>query len=378
MNRKDDAVSIALLTLATVSVIGTLAGCGSEQRAVNAAPETVSGISEIVAREVTVPEWIEAMGTVRATQTAQIASQAAGNIVEIRAHEGDRVQIGQVLALIDDAQPRAAVDEATAALAAAQKQEAAADSDFELAGTTLKRYQKLYDKKSVSPQEFDEIKARFQSAEARREMAQAEQSQAGAALTQARTSLGYTEVRAPFSGVITAKTADAGALASPGLPLFTVEETRNYRLEAAVDESDIHLISAGQAAAVVIDALGNTEFSGTVVEIVPAADPDSRSFLVKINLPADPRVRSGLFGRARFARGHRQALLIPLSAIIERGQLRGVFVADANQIAELRYVTLGASFGDQVEVLSGLKDGETLVAAPRDRELSGKRISTQP
>ena len=96
-----------------------------------------------------------------------------GNIVEIRAHEGDRVQSGQVLAVIDDAQPRSGVDQATAALAAAEKEVSAADSDLALAQATLTRYQQLYEKKSVSPQEFDEVKARYQSAEAQRDMARA-------------------------------------------------------------------------------------------------------------------------------------------------------------------------------------------------------------
>ena len=111
------------------------------------------------------------------------------------------------------------------------------------------------------------------------------------------------------------------------------------------------------------------------MQIVPAADPASRSFLVKVELPAETRLRSGFFGRARFPRGEGSALLIPRTSLVERGQLQGVYVLDANQIAGLRYVTLGRSTGDQVEVLSGLQAGEKLVAAPGDRELGGKRIA---
>ncbi len=178
----------------------------------------------------------------RAAQTSQVASQMMGNFVEILAHEGDRVGNGQILAAIDDSQPRAALEQATAVLTAAEKGVSAADSSFALAEATLKRYQQLYEKKSVSPQEFDEIKARYQSAEARRDMARAGQAQANAALTQSRTALGYTRIRAPFAGVVTEKKADTGTLASPGMPLFTIEDTRSYRLEAAVDESDIRLV----------------------------------------------------------------------------------------------------------------------------------------
>ncbi|HXX71728.1 MAG TPA: efflux RND transporter periplasmic adaptor subunit, partial [Candidatus Acidoferrum sp.] len=300
-----------------------------------------------------------------------------GTIIEIRAREGDRVQSGQILALIDAAQPRAAVEQATAAEAAAQKEVSAADSDFALAEATRKRYQQLYEKKSVSPQEFDEVQARYQSAEARRDMARAGQAQANAVLTQARTSLSYTQIRAPFSGLVTEKKADAGTLASPGMPLFSIEDTRSYRLEATVDESDIGVARLGQPVSTFLDALGSTDLRGKVEQIVPAADPASRSFLVKIELPVDARLHSGLFGRARFSRGELVALLIPQSAIVQRGQLQGVYIIGANQIALLRYVTLGKSAGQQVEVLSGLQEGERLVAAPGDGELGGKRIATQ-
>ena len=162
------------------------------------------------------------MGNVRAAQTSLIASQMMGNIVEIRVHEGDRVRRGQVLAVIDDAQPRANLDRATAAELASGKEISAADSDYALAEATYKRYQTLLDRKSVSPQEFDEVKARYEGAQARRDMARAGQSQAKAALDQARTAAGYSRVLAPFDGVVTEKKADVGTLASPGMPLFTV------------------------------------------------------------------------------------------------------------------------------------------------------------
>jgi hypothetical protein len=109
-----------------------------------------------------------------------------------------------------------------------------------------------------------------------------------------------------------------------------------------------------------------------------AADPASRSFLVKIELPADVRFRSGLYGRAHFPRGKRSTLLIPRTAIVERGQLRGVYAIGADQIVQLQYVTLGNASGENMEVLSGLQDGERLVAAPGDRELGGKQIAPRP
>jgi RND family efflux transporter MFP subunit len=282
-----------------------------------------------------------------------------------------------VLAVIDEAQPRAALDRATAGELVALQESTASESDFALAEATFKRYQTLYDRKSVSPQEFDEIKARYQAAQARREMTHAGQAQAKAALQQAHTALSYTHIVAPFDGVITEKKADVGTLANPGMAIFTVEDLRRHRLEASVNESDLRYVRQGQQVPVLVDALGDRPLKGKVVEIVPAADSASRSFVVKVELPSDPSLRSGLFGRAQFARGERSALLIPRTAVVERGQLQGIYVLDQNKVAGLRYITLGRPSAGQVEVLAGLQAAETLVADPGNRELSGKKIEAR-
>ncbi len=372
----------ALLSTATAGLIAlllaaaALVGCSSEQKTVSAAPETVSNVSVLSVHRANIPDVLEAVGNVRAAQTSLVASQMMGNIVNIRVHEGDRVRRGEVLALLDDAQPRANLDRATAAELASGKEISAADSEYTLAEATYKRYQTLLDRKSVSPQEFDEVKARYEAAQARRDMARAGQTQAKAALDQARTAAGYARVLAPFDGVITEKKADVGTLASPGMPLFTIEDVRRYRLEATVNESDLRFVRAGQPVPVLIDALGDKVSNGKVVEIVPAADPASRSFLIKIDLPTDAALRSGLFGRAEFKRGERPSLLVPQSAIVERGQLQGVYVLDTNRIASLRYITLGKPAGQQTEVLAGLQEGETIVADPSGRDLAGKKIES--
>ncbi len=363
-----------LFIILLILVVGGFSGCSSERQPQRSAPETVHNIAVLAIHQTNMPDLLEVAGTVRAAQTSQLASQGMGNIVDIRVHEGDHVKRGQVLALIDDAQMRAAVDRANATDSAAQQDIAGAESNLVLAESTLKRYQNLYDRKSVSPQEFDEVKARYQAALARRDMTRAGQAQAKAALEQARTSLEYTRIRAPFDGVITEKKMDAGAFASPGMPLFTIEDPHRYRLEVAVNEGDLRYVRIGKDISVAVDALEDAQIKGKVVEIVPAADSTSRSFLVKVELPADSRLRSGLFGRAQFIRGERLSVVIPQTAVVERGQLQGVYVLDHDQVASLRYVTVGKSSGNQVEVLSGVQDGERLVTKPGDLELGGKRI----
>ena len=341
--KRAPVMTSGFLMLALATLVATMVGCSSQREIAGAAPEIVSNVALLSVQAADVPDMVEAVGTLRAAQTSQLASQMMGNIVEIRVHEGDRIQRGQVLAVLDESQPRAALDRATAADLASQQGITAADSDLALAEATFKRYQTLYDKKSVSPQEFDEVKARYQGAQARRDMARAGQSQAKAAVQQAHTALGYTRILAPFDGIVTEKKADVGMLASPGMAIFTVEDLHRYRLEATINETDLRYVRMGEQIAVVIDSVGDKEFKGRVVEIVPAADSASRSFLVKIEMPSDPALRSGLFGRAQFSRGERSSLLIPRTAVIERGQLQGIYVLDQNKIAGLRYITLGKS-----------------------------------
>src|SRR5262252_10816003 len=364
---------LRLDSLIIAAVLG-LSSCSTEHQAKVSSTETVQGVSVLAVKQYNIPDVLEAVGTVRTSETSDLASQMMGNIVEIKIQEGDRVHRGQALAVIDDSQPRAAVDRATAADLAAQQQLVAADSDLALAESTLKRNQYLYEQKIVSQQEFDEVKAREQSSLARRDIAKAGQAQARTALNQAMASLGYARIRAPFNGVVTHKKADSGTLASPGMPIFTVEDTRRYRMEVAVNESDVRYAGVGEQVSIAIEALGNVALRGKVVEIVPAADPASRAFLVKIELPTDTRLRSGLFGKAQFSRGMQQALLIPRSAVIERGQLQGVFVLDQNKVASLRYVSLAKLSGAEIEVLSALQGGEWFVANPGDRDLNSKRI----
>lgn len=366
------AITLGLASLGLAS-----SGCSSEKAATLPPSETVHDIQTVTVQRTSVPSYYEAVGTVRPVQSAQIAAQTMGNIIRMNVREGDHVSKGQVLAVIDDSQTRAGLDRATAGQNAAQQGIAAAEAEYDLAASTLKRYQTLYDKKSVSPHEFDEVKTRFEAAKARRALALASNSGAEAAVTQARTSLGYTQVRAPFSGVVTAKLAETGNLAAPGAPLFVVEDSSIFRLEATVDERGMGAVHLGEKVPVTVDALGGKAFTGKIVQVVPAADAASRSFVVKVELPKDPAIRSGLFGRAEFPIGTREGLPIPNVAVVQRGSMQAVYVLGSDQVASLRYVTLGTPVDNNIEVLSGLESGERIITNPGDRELNGKRVEVR-
>jgi RND family efflux transporter MFP subunit len=210
-------------------------------------------------------------------------------------------------------------------------------------------------------------------AESKRGQLQAKISQAEEAVASASIMKGYAEIRAPFAGVVAERRVEPGNMAAPGQPLLVIEQAGGFRLEAAVDESRIGSIRVGQSVSVTLDKTVATRVS----EIVPAVDAASRAFTVKIDLPGMSQLRSGMFGRASFPLGQRQALTLPAGAVAEQGQVQSVLVAQ-DGYARGRLVTLGGRVGDRVEVLTGLTAGE-MVIFPKPAGLAdGVRVEVRP
>ena len=182
----------------------------------------------------------------------------------------------------------------------------------------------------------------------------------------------YAEVRAPFDGVVVQKLVEAGDTASPGRPLFVIEDISTVKIEAQVPESVIDGLEIGQT--VEVEAAGG-RLQGELAKILPAADPRSRTFTVRILLDnAQRRLRSGMFARLNLGGPERQVVSIPETAIIRRGPLTGVFVIGDEGTARLRWITLGRNRDGRVEVLTGLHAGERFVSEPAPALRDGGRV----
>jgi RND family efflux transporter MFP subunit len=372
ITRRD--IVISSLTLTTLLFF---AGC-SRKTTSSLAPSVVSELSTTQVRTEQLPKTVSATGTVHATESASLSVQVTGRVMTVSVKEGDAVHRGQMLLSLDSAQMQSEGEGAQASVAGAEQDAQMAQTEASLAATTLQRYQLLRERKSVSPQEFDEVERRAQAAKAHLDSLRARVTAAKAAAASAHTVLGYTRLQAPFNGVITARHVDPGTLASPGLPLLEVEKSGKLRLSVTVDESILHNLQQGMPIEVEIAALASPLAGARVAEIVPAADPASHTFSIKIDLPAAKGLHTGMFGTAMVKTGSRSALLIPQAALVTHGSLNGIWVLDANRIASLRYVTTGEKHGTDIEILSGMSSGETIVLAPGDRELSGKQIEVRP
>ncbi len=391
-----------MILVGLVMLAGLATACEKKQQAAAEQPVIVTGVKLETATLAPIEDFYEATGTVKSRTTTTLSARTLGTVIALRVREGDRVSAGQTLLEIDNRDAAAQLQKAQAGLLEAQAAQteveqssngaqaakAAVEANQRLAQATFNRYQTLLERKSVSAQEFDEVKARLQIAEAEVERAdkmlqmiaakkaqvRARIEQAKAELSNAQVNAGYARITAPLNGIVIAKSIEIGSTATPGAPLLTLEDSARYRLEAAVEESQLRRIRLRDAARVQIDALGGAELSATVSEIMPSAEAGSRSYTVKLELPPQTLLRSGMYGTARFASGQRQALLIPQRALVQRGQLTGVFVVDKENVARMRLVKTGKTVGEQVEILSGLQAGERFATEGAANLSDGNRV----
>ncbi len=381
-------ISANCYTAVAVVTAALLAGLALSERLVHRTVAASTGAVEPIPVTIAqaamndVASAIDSGGVVQAHTTATITARIVATVREVRVSPGDRVRAGQTVVVLDGDDLAAGARSARAAALAADQGAKAAAAELRAAEAALALARASHDriaglevKRSATAQELDEATAALRSAEARAAGASARALQAASAVDSARaagdqasTTESFTTIRAPFDGLVSEKMAEPGNMASPGVPLLRLEDTREYRLEVRVDESRAGQIRNGDHVPVFLGT-ANLSVNGTVVEVSRAVDADARAFLVKIALPDTRGIRTGEFGKARFSGTPRRALTIPSSAIVRRGQLTSVFVVDGG-VARVRLVNLSES-----EVLSGLTESEMVIVSPPSGVSDGSRVS---
>lgn len=359
-----------------VLILGFSFGCGTGNDKQNHQPDVMVNPAQV---EKITPLMLDdiyrSVATVKSKNTAQISSKIMGYVLQVKVKEGDEVKEGDVLVVLQSKELESRLEGAKNALAEienniaeAEAAKAEAYAQLHLAKITFQRFKELRERGSVSQQEFDQANATYEVAKARQRRAEktlasfySKKKQTAASLDESKTFYSYTRLKAPFTGLISQKMVDEGDLASPGTPLVVLEDNRHYQLEAVVDESKSGKIKTGQNVHVRVDVLGEGRIKAKVGEVIPHIDPNSRTFLVKIDLPLLPQVTSGMFGKAYFSMGKRSAILVPKEALIECGQLASLFVVNKEGRVERRLVKEGREYDGKVEILSGLDPGESIV-----------------
>lgn len=349
-------------------------------------------VSALTLRSQSVVNTLELSGTIRTVEQATLSTRVMGRIIEMSLESGDRFRKGDILARIDVmdmtaqkgqaqlgvAQAQAEVYRSQASLSQLESQKLEAQSAMRLAQITQSRMSKLQAEGAVAKFQLDDANTNLEQARARVAQSDAgiRQSEAAIAQTQAAVSRAelsvvasdvgesYGTIFAPFDGVVVQKLAYEGEMASPNTPLLKVENPNKLQLEISVPEENLRFVRVGQPVQVQFDAVSQA-LSATVQQIVPAADPKSRSFMIKIPLNNSGKLISGMFGRIALPLGERkETLLIPESAMIQRGQLQGVYVVEPKgeqSIAVLRWVKTGKTQKGQIEIVSGLAVGDRII-----------------
>ncbi len=389
--RKFSEIVISLLASGLM-----LAGCGESPKP---APSQRSMQAQVITADYfSVPAVVEVPGTIQPRDRIVISSQINGFVRSVNTRAGDTVSPGQLLVTLDAREAegqkdaaQASVEEAKAGLEEARQgaemavsMRAAAKANNDLASSTYQRYEKLFEARSVSPQELDEMRARRDGAAAdlvaketmvaaaqdRLKAVQARIAQASAQARRADVVLGWTALKAPAAGRVVERSADPGSAVFPGSPLIVLETVSNPQVLAEIPTAQVSALRTGLEVMVRIPA-SDVAVKGRIAEIIPISDPATHSVRFKVDLPPGVGVPSGGFARVDVPSGTRDALLVPRKAVRETGQLTGVFVVDSGSKARYRLVKVAPYDAERYELLSGIERGEKVVSAVTDDLVDG-------
>jgi len=285
-------------------------------------------------------------GTIRSRTVANIAPKYTARIVSVHVNAGDRVKKGDVLAHLDEREMSARAAEIQAQLASARAQAAQATADEQ-------RIRVLYEKEAATRENYDAVIARSKSA-------QALVRQSANAVEQLRVSVGENTLKAPFAGIIAERLKEPGDMGMPGEAVVILQKTDDLRLEAAIPSACAGRMKTGMIVDVRIDG-AQGRLKARIDEIVPEIDQGTRSQLVKAALPYVSGLQHGQFAwLEQNCADAQERLLIPATAVLRYGQLEAVKVLENNQVVS-RHIRTGKQRGAEVEVLSGLREGETIL-----------------
>jgi RND family efflux transporter MFP subunit len=352
------ALSLGIVIFAT--------SCGDKESKATTNTSPAVAVEVRTTSQNTDTNFLSVSGKIEAINSANISTRMMGYVDKIYVDMGEKVTNGQLLLSINNTDVAAKLAQVNAGITEAQAAFNNAKKDFE-------RFTALFNENSASQKELDDITASYEMSKARLNAAKEMKNEVNAQLS-------YANIRAPFSGVVTNKFIKAGDMANPGMPLLEVEAPGKFQVMAMVPESEILGISNNSKVAILIKALDKV-VKGTVTEISTSAKNTGGQYMVKVVLEeTDANVLSGMYATVQFPIERKEgssAILIPLEAVVENGQLSGVYTVSQSNTALLRWLRLGRTIGDEVEVLSGLSADEQYIIKSEGKLYNGANISIQ-
>lgn len=308
--------------------------------------------------------FFSASGQIEASQFANISTRHMGYISQIFVKVGDKVKKGQPLIHVNNADMEARRAQAMAGLNQAQSRFSIAEKDYN-------RFTTLFEQNSASQKEFDDIKTQY-------EVAAAQVESAKQMLNEVDAMLSYSNIKAPFQGIVTAKLVNIGDMANPGQVLLSLETPGSFVANVMVPETQISNVKTNDTVKVYLKSSGSS-MTGTVSEVSTSSQHTGGQYMVKIQLSetSGTSLYTGMFVSTAFSTvsSDKSQILIPKSALIKKGELEGIYTVSSSNTAILRWLKLGRSMGDQIEVLSGISEGEQYIVSADGKIYNGVTIN---
>ena len=356
--------AIAILIVASTVFISCRSDKKEQVATLPTIPVKVAGISD----NNTSP-YVSASGKIEAENSANLSTRMMGYVTKVNVKVGQKVSQGQLLVSLNNTDLQAKKVQVNASITQAQAGYNNAKKDYD-------RFVNLFAQQSASQKELDDMTARYEMAKAGLEAAKQMRNEINAQFA-------YSNISAPFSGVVTNTFVKEGDMANPGMPLVSIEGAKKLQVTAMVSESDIASIIQGMKVNVLVKSI-NQEVEGKVSEISLSAKNTGGQYLVKIDLgKSEAKILSGMFVNVQFPIEKKATtitsdkVLIPVNALVKEGQLTGIYTIGSGNVAILRWLRIGKTFGDQVEVLSGLSSNEQYIVSSDGKLFNGAKVSIQ-
>ncbi|WP_372775790.1 efflux RND transporter periplasmic adaptor subunit [Mangrovibacterium sp.] len=361
MKTRLNKTKLLMVALTATSIV--LSSCGSKNDDKQQTNPVIKA-TVATAQKTEHPTQFSFSGKLQADKQANLSTRMMGQIQKVYVKPGQKVQAGALLiqirnqdVLAKKAQVEASKVEATEAYNSAEKD--------------LNRFEALYKSKSASDKEVEDMRTRYQMAKARLDAV----NQMG---KEVEESLRYTSISAPYSGVITGKFVQEGDMANPGMPLLSIESPSQWKVYARIPEGDIARLKLNDPVKVQLTALPGSEVEGTIAEINPSATNTGSQFEAKILLSANAaladQLYSGMYATVIYEKGTQPMILVPKDALVHRGQLVGLYTISQAGTSLLRWVRTGKTYGDSIEILSGLNDGEKYILSSEGKLFDGALV----
>jgi RND family efflux transporter MFP subunit len=303
------------------------------------------------------------VGNLIGLQTVDIAPRTGGRLLSVNVQLGDRVRRGQILAKVED---REIVEQVRAAEASQEVAKATIrqrEADLKVSELNFERSKNLFGRQLLAKQALDDAESRYMAAVAQTDLSRAQLLQNEARLQELRINLQHTSVASPVDGYVGKRNVDPGAMVNTNTAIASVVDISRLRLVVNVVEKDLRLVNAGDVADVEVDAYPGDKFKGKIARVSPVLDPATRTAAMEVEIPnADHKLKPGMYARINLTVEERKnALVAPKNAVIDFENKRGVWMPNEQKRATFMPVTLGIEGPEQIEILSGLKEGDRFV-----------------